>query len=30
MDGNKIGAVKLPMQQTGMGIKQAKDVVDRL
>jgi len=30
MDGNKIGAIKLLMEETGMGIKQAKDVVDRL
>jgi ribosomal protein L7/L12 len=30
MDGNKIGAIKLLMEETGMGLKQAKDVVDRL
>ena len=30
MDGNKIGAIKLLMEETGMGLRQAKDVVDRL
>jgi ribosomal protein L7/L12 len=30
MDGNKIGAIKLLMEETGMGLKEAKDIVDRL
>jgi ribosomal protein L7/L12 len=30
MEGNKIGAMKLLGEETGVGLRQAKDIVDRL
>ncbi len=30
MDGNKIAAIKLLRDETGLGLKEAKDIVDRL
>jgi len=30
MEGNKIGAMKLLVEETGVGLRQAKDIVDRL
>jgi large subunit ribosomal protein L7/L12 len=30
MEGNKIGAIKLLTEETGLGLKEAKDIVDRL
>lgn len=30
LDGNKIKAIKLLVEETGLGLKQAKDIIDRL
>jgi ribosomal protein L7/L12 len=30
MQGNKIAAIKLLREETGLGLKEAKDIVDRL
>jgi large subunit ribosomal protein L7/L12 len=30
LQGNKIAAIKLLREETGLGLKQAKDIVDRL